>query len=353
MRTGVVLPTFRDTARRRVRRRDRGGRGRGGRAVLLRPHLAAWASPSARPWRPSPSSARWPRSSARHGRTGEGPFLGTLVARVGLAPNAVLAAQFAALERLAPGRVIAGLGTGDRLSEEENRAYGIPFPPAAERRAQLVELGRELRGRRAHGLGRRRDGRAHRGGAGRGCRPQRVGRRPGAGGRAGLGPRRRGGDVGRAAAHRVAAAWPRRVRGPARRPAPPGSCSAGRSTSTRWSPPRRAAGRRARRRGGAEPGRRLPRWSSAGSTGCRPTSSPPSTTSRRRRGEPAGTSSTSASATPTCPRPTWRSTSWPRPPTTRATTATRPRAASPSCAAPSPTSTGASSASSSTPRPRW
>ena len=75
---------------------------------------------------------------------GEGPFLGTLVARVGLAPNAVLAGQFTALERLAPGRVIAGLGTGDRLSEQENRAYGIPFPPAAVRRAQLVELGREL-----------------------------------------------------------------------------------------------------------------------------------------------------------------------------------------------------------------
>jgi len=66
------------------------------------------------------------------------------VARVGLAPNEVLAAQFSALDHLAPGRVIAGLGTGDRLNEEENRAYGIPFPPAAERRAQLVELGRQL-----------------------------------------------------------------------------------------------------------------------------------------------------------------------------------------------------------------
>ena len=47
---------------------------------------------------------------------------------------------------LAPGRVIAGLGTGDRLSEEENRAYGIAFAPAAERRAELVELGCALRG---------------------------------------------------------------------------------------------------------------------------------------------------------------------------------------------------------------
>ena len=75
-----------------------------------------------------------------------GPYLGTLVARVGLVPDAVLAAQFLALEALAPGRVIAGLGTGDRLSEEENRAYGIPFAPAAERRADMVALARTLAG---------------------------------------------------------------------------------------------------------------------------------------------------------------------------------------------------------------
>jgi hypothetical protein len=75
-----------------------------------------------------------------------GPYLGTLVARVGLVPDAVLVAQFVALEGLAPGRVIAGLGTGDRLSEEENLAYGIPFAPAAERRADMVALGRTLAG---------------------------------------------------------------------------------------------------------------------------------------------------------------------------------------------------------------
>ena len=61
-------------------------------------------------------------------------------------PNAVLAAQYTALERLAPGRVIAGLGTGDRLSAAENRAYGVPYPSAAERRAQLVALARGLVG---------------------------------------------------------------------------------------------------------------------------------------------------------------------------------------------------------------
>jgi hypothetical protein len=75
-----------------------------------------------------------------------GPYLGTLVARVGLVPDTVLASQFLALERLAPGRVIAGIGTGDRLSENENLAYGIPFTSAAERRTEMVELGRRLTG---------------------------------------------------------------------------------------------------------------------------------------------------------------------------------------------------------------
>jgi hypothetical protein len=76
---------------------------------------------------------------------GGGPFYGTLVARVGLVPNEVLLAQFTALANLAPGRIVAGLGTGDRLSEAENRAYGIPFPAAAERLGAMAELAHALR----------------------------------------------------------------------------------------------------------------------------------------------------------------------------------------------------------------
>ena len=59
---------------------------------------------------------------------GAGPFFGTLVARIGSVPGPVLAAEFRALSHLAPGRIIAGLGTGDRLSAEENRAYGPVRP---------------------------------------------------------------------------------------------------------------------------------------------------------------------------------------------------------------------------------
>ncbi len=69
------------------------------------------------------------------------------MARTGLVPNAVLVNQFAALAQFAPGRVIAGLGTGDRLSEAENVAYGIPFPPAAERRRDMVDVAQALRTR--------------------------------------------------------------------------------------------------------------------------------------------------------------------------------------------------------------
>jgi len=60
-----------------------------------------------------------------------------LVARIGLVSDEVLLSQFAALDAIAPGRVLAALGTGDHLSAEENRAYGIEFAPASTRRASL------------------------------------------------------------------------------------------------------------------------------------------------------------------------------------------------------------------------
>jgi len=145
MRTGVVLPTFRDTPDEAF---DTAAAAvaAGVDGLFCYDHI--W--PLGQPERPA--LAPFPVLGALATRldsppgAGEGPFLGTLVARVGLVPNAVLAAQFVALERLAPGRVIAGLGTGDRLSEQENRAYGIPFASAADRRAELVELARDLVG---------------------------------------------------------------------------------------------------------------------------------------------------------------------------------------------------------------
>jgi alkanesulfonate monooxygenase SsuD/methylene tetrahydromethanopterin reductase-like flavin-dependent oxidoreductase (luciferase family) len=63
--------------------------------------------------------------------------VGTLVARVGLVPDDVLVSTFVTLAGMAGDRLVAGLGVGDRLSEDENRAYGVPFPSVADRWASL------------------------------------------------------------------------------------------------------------------------------------------------------------------------------------------------------------------------
>jgi alkanesulfonate monooxygenase SsuD/methylene tetrahydromethanopterin reductase-like flavin-dependent oxidoreductase (luciferase family) len=73
--------------------------------------------------------------------------LGTLVARVGLMPDATALAEFAALELVAGDRLVAGLGVGDHKSDDEQRAYGIPLVPAAERRQSLATLAGALRRR--------------------------------------------------------------------------------------------------------------------------------------------------------------------------------------------------------------
>ena len=75
----------------------------------------------------------------------EAVAVGTLVARVGLLPGEVLARTFATLQGMAGPRLVAGLGIGDALSRDENRAYGVPFRPAAERRAALAACCRRLR----------------------------------------------------------------------------------------------------------------------------------------------------------------------------------------------------------------
>jgi len=73
--------------------------------------------------------------------------IGTLVARIGLVPDAVLIDTFASLERISEGRLIAGIGTGDSLSRQENDAYGVPFGPADERRDSMAAVARAVRSR--------------------------------------------------------------------------------------------------------------------------------------------------------------------------------------------------------------
>lgn len=64
--------------------------------------------------------------------------VGTLVTRSSLRNPALLAKMAATVGAIAPGRVIVGLGSGDALNREENRAFGAPFYSGADRIDQLV-----------------------------------------------------------------------------------------------------------------------------------------------------------------------------------------------------------------------
>ncbi len=130
LRTGIVLPTFRDTPDAAFEAAAEAVAA-GVDGLFCYDHI--W--PLGQPERPALAPFPDPRrvgDAVCAAADGGGPFLRHArgAGRAG-ARTRCCAAQFAALEQLAPGRVIAGLGTGDRLSEEENRAYGIPFAPAA------------------------------------------------------------------------------------------------------------------------------------------------------------------------------------------------------------------------------
>jgi len=70
--------------------------------------------------------------------------LGTLVARIGLVPDEVLLDEFRTLEGLSGGRLIAGIGTGDRRSAAESIAYGLDPGSAQARRRAILAVGSAL-----------------------------------------------------------------------------------------------------------------------------------------------------------------------------------------------------------------
>jgi alkanesulfonate monooxygenase SsuD/methylene tetrahydromethanopterin reductase-like flavin-dependent oxidoreductase (luciferase family) len=135
MRVGVTLPSFRDDAFALDAARRAEALGLDG--VFAFDHL--W--PLRRPDRPALSC--FVLLGAVAGATSRVAF-GPLVARIGLAPDDLLVAQLASLAAMAPGRVIAGIGTGDSQSRPENDAYGIEFAPAATRRASLARCAEAL-----------------------------------------------------------------------------------------------------------------------------------------------------------------------------------------------------------------
>jgi alkanesulfonate monooxygenase SsuD/methylene tetrahydromethanopterin reductase-like flavin-dependent oxidoreductase (luciferase family) len=75
--------------------------------------------------------------------------VGTLVARAALRPPAVLAAAFETAARVAPGRVVAGIGAGDSESREEMEAFGLEFG-TVEHRLNVLRMA--VRATRARGV---------------------------------------------------------------------------------------------------------------------------------------------------------------------------------------------------------
>jgi len=71
--------------------------------------------------------------------------IASLVMRVGVFRDEALVAELLRVQEISGGRLLAGLGTGDRLSEDENRAYGIPYGSVHERRAELRRVALALR----------------------------------------------------------------------------------------------------------------------------------------------------------------------------------------------------------------
>ena len=137
MKLGVLLPTFRrgpDDALTFAREAAEAGLD----GVFAYDHLWPMGAPE------RPSLAPFPllvSVARRH----EGLTVGPLVARVGLVSSERLVEQFLTMASWAPGRVIAALGTGDRLSADENAAYGLEFQSADERRALVRGVGEALR----------------------------------------------------------------------------------------------------------------------------------------------------------------------------------------------------------------
>lgn len=63
--------------------------------------------------------------------------IGTLVTRSSLRHPALLAKMAATVGSIAPGRLIVGIGSGDKLSKDENVAFGIPYQAGEDRIDQL------------------------------------------------------------------------------------------------------------------------------------------------------------------------------------------------------------------------
>ena len=127
---GVTLPTFTDdaVALGATKRAEQLGLD----GVFVFDHLWPLGSPE------RPALSAFPVLGAVAAVTTAVHF-GPLVARIGLVPDDVLVAELLSLARMAPGRLIAGLGTGD--SESRGGEPGIRHPVRSSRRAAHCTAG--------------------------------------------------------------------------------------------------------------------------------------------------------------------------------------------------------------------
>ena len=96
-------------------------------------------------WLPSQSSLEaWTLLSAVASRTSK-IRIGTLVTNVNFRNPALLAKMAATVDNISGGRLIVGLGMGDKMSVNELKSYGYRFPPLEERIARLTETVRILK----------------------------------------------------------------------------------------------------------------------------------------------------------------------------------------------------------------
>jgi len=136
VRLGVILPSFAASARDARDALD-AAEAAGVHGAFVYDHLWPMGEPG------KPAISAFPLLGALAVRSRR-LAVGTLVARVGLASDEVLVGALETVAALAEGRLIAGLGTGDRKSAEENRAYGIAYSSARDRRRSLEEVAAAL-----------------------------------------------------------------------------------------------------------------------------------------------------------------------------------------------------------------
>lgn len=137
MLIGITLPTFSPDAR-GVLDAARAAEAHGLHGVFVFDHLWPMGDPS------RPAMSVHPTTAAVLASTGH-ITVGTLVSRIGLLPDEVVVASLLGLHNIAAGRFIAGIGTGDKASADENVRLGIAYQGAAARRAGLRGVAGRLR----------------------------------------------------------------------------------------------------------------------------------------------------------------------------------------------------------------